>query len=268
MENWPKRVYKSQRRSAIILAVLVASCGGGGGGGDGGGTIIDDDLQSDIQNRFPYTPNMPLDQLFICNIAGSNLLWYMNFFQDGNMEVYATLDNGDNISRNGMYTHANDVITLNINNDVIFLEESSTNIDTALGMVSHFVTPNARCYTYGHRYNQNEPASTMHYQCSDSNIQPATRDVNAIEFVHAAVPFEFPVTGSVFRQRDRYISGNADPTIKRGYGIYRRDGDRFFMFFDLQQFDDFEYLSGAFENSETEISLDQTAVADGSCGRT
>lgn len=254
----------------LALSALLIACGGGRAGGGGGNpagadALVDGQaaLQDEVERRFPFQPDQPLDQLFICRVAGSSLVWYLNLYPAGNLEVYAQLDNGAELLRQGLYSHADGRIALSINNDALVIDEVSTGVETALGMISRFVSPNLDCHTFGHRYNAQEFAGTVRFQCPDANIQAASRDVNAIEFVHAAVPFGFAVAGSAFRQRDRYVAGAVNPFIQRGYGVYRRDGDAVFLFFDLNQFDDFTYLSGRLRGGE--LVIDQATVAQGAC---
>lgn len=258
-------------RSVVVglgVAVALAGCGGGGGGGGAApGTTDQTALLQEIEASFPFQADQPLDQLFICQIGGSSLTWYFNFFPAGQLEIYTTLDTGADLLRNGSYTYQGGIIDLEVNNDAVVLNESSIELRTALGMVSAFRTRNLQCATYGHRYNAREFGSTLGFDCPESNIQAASSDDNALEFVHRSVPFEFAVAGSAFRQRDRFVQGAVDPLIRRGFGIYRRAGDRFYVFFDGGQFDDFNYLSGRFANGDLAVTLDQTPVASGACQR-
>jgi hypothetical protein len=274
MEEWRVRTRRGLVAMGMSAALAACGGGGGGGGGDGGGgnpggapAAGQGALIDEIEQRFTYIPDQPLDQLFICRVAGSGLTWYLYFQPAGTMQVYTTLDNGQDIIESGSYTHANGTIDFQTSGPGLLLDESTTTIETGLGMIVRFVSPNADCHTYGHRYNATEFAGTVGFDCPASNIQAATQDENAIEFVHRAVPFAFAVPGSLFRQRDRYISGATDPNILRGYGIYRRDGDRFYAYFALDQFDDFDYLSGRFTGGDMAIELDQEAVAGSACPR-
>jgi len=256
----------------IEITVGLTACGGGGGGGGGGGSNTPDSQQAlidEINNRFPYVANQPLDQLFICAITGSVLTWYLNFFSNGGIDLYTTLDTGDDLVRTGgSYTHLNDTLTISMVNDVVNLDETSNQISINMGMITSFTSAVLDCETYGHRYNATEFSSVVHFQCPISNIQAVSDDTNAVEFVHMAVPFSFAVAGSSFRQRDRNVSGSSNPLILRGYGIYRRDGNRMYSYFARNQFDDFTYLSGDFGNSNSSLTLDQAVVAESACNRT
>lgn len=252
--------------SILAVSILITSCGVGGGG-SGGSTDAQSELQAEINQRFPYVENQPLDQLFVCSITGSSLSWYLNFFPAGNMEIYTALDNGDDLLRNGSYSHANNTLTLDISNDALVIQESSTQITVALGLISRFTSPNMQCATAGHRYNSQEFSSLVNFSCPDTNIQAVSRDSNAIEFVHNAVPFSFSVAGSAFRQRDRFISGATGPFITRGYGIYRRAGDDFFIFFDFDQFDDIDFVSGLYGQNDFSITPEQSFISTSACTR-
>ena len=254
----------------IGITILLTACGGGGGGNGNNNALANQQaLIDEINNRFPYVANQPLEQLFICTITGSVLTWYLDFFSNGNIDLYTTLDTGDNLFRTGgSYTNLNDTLTISMINDVVNLNETSNQISVNMGMITSFTTTVLDCETYGHRYNATEFSSVVHYQCPISNIQAVSDDENAVEFVHMAVPFSFAVSGSSFRQRDRNVAGTINPFIQRGYGIYRREGNRMYAYFARDQFDDFAYLSGDFGNSDNTLTLDQTVVAGSACNRT
>jgi len=121
------------------------------------------------------------------------------------------------------------------------------------------------CVAIGHRENTSEFGTTVHYDCPNINIQAVSFDDNAIEFVHRAVPYNLAVPGSAFRARDRYISGNPSALLARGYGLYRRAGDDFYIVFLSGTFDDHDVLSGRFKNGDLQISIDQLEPGRGDC---
>ena len=61
------------------IVILLTGCGGGGSGGNNNGNSPANQqaLINEINNRFPYVANQPLEQLFICTISGSVLIWYL-----------------------------------------------------------------------------------------------------------------------------------------------------------------------------------------------
>lgn len=254
----------------IGITIWLTACGGGGGGNGNANTPADQQaLIDEINNRFPYVSNQPLDQLFICTITGSVLIWYLDFLSNSGIDLYTTLDTGQNVSRTGgSYTHQNNTLAILMVNDVVNLNETSNQISINMGMITSFTTTVLDCETYGHRYNATEFNSVTHYQCPISNIQAVSNDENAVEFVHSSVPSSFAVFGSSFRQRDRNVAGLVNPLIQRGFGIYRRDGNRMYAYFARNQFDDFAYLSGDFGNADSTLTLDQTVVAGAACNRT
>ncbi len=138
---------------------------------------------------------------------------------------------------------------------------------TAFGLVAAFQTPNMICGAIGHRENPAEFGNTVHYDCPNINIQAVSFDVNAIEFTLRTIPFNLTVPGSAFRARDRFVSGNPSALIRRGYGLYRRDGDDFYVFFAPGTFDDSNVLSGRFDNGDLQISVDQLEPNRGNCSR-
>jgi hypothetical protein len=252
-----------------LIGITIGLTACGGGNGNANTPANQQALIDEINNRFPYDPNQPLDQLFICTITGSVLIWYLDFHSNSGIDLYTTLDTGQNVFRTGgSYTHQNNTLAISMVNDVVNLNETSNQISVNMGMITSFTTSVLDCETYGHRYNAGEFSSVAHYQCPISNIQAVSDDENAVEFVHSAVPFSFAVSGSSFRQRDRNVAGMVNPLIQRGFGIYRRDGNRMYAYFARNQFDDFAYLSGDFGNADSTLTLDQTVVAGAACNRT
>ena len=137
-------------------------------------------------------------------------------------------------------------------------------LDAQLGLVYQFTTPNMQCIAYGHDDDDVSGDNASAYLCPEFSEGPASSQDNAFEFVHRAFPFDLPVPGSTFRQRNRYVQFNDQPLIARGYGIYRRAGDNFYAYFG-DQFDDFQIVSGSFLNNGQQIMLDQLPAGGNQC---
>jgi hypothetical protein len=251
---------------------IVAACGGGGGdvgggAGAGGGPAPSASLQAEVDQLFPFTPNQPFDVSFICGRSNSVLTYYFDFDANGEFTVSLRLDTGQEVSFAGTYTHAAGAIRLvALNNPILPLDETSTRIVAHLGLVGEFDTPTMRCGAIGHGYNPPATETFKSYDCPLINAGAASDEDNAFDFVHSAVPFGLTVRGSVFRQRDINIYQAANPTVTRGYGIYRRVGDTFYADFG-PQFADFSLLKGSFANGDQQLSVQQLQPAAGACMR-
>lgn len=251
----------------VVTMVLLAGCGGGGGG-NGGGDNGDAALLAELERIFPFTPNQPFDVVFQCT-RGTLLVYTLDFRSDASFEITITTDTGDNVGpQPGTYTYQNDQLHL-VSNAAPFiligLDELSTSITPAFGLVARFQTANMLCVAIGHGENIPEFVDTVHYNCPSINIQAVSFDVNAIEFVHRARPYDLPVPGSAFRARDRFITPNPNAIIARGYGLYRRVGDAFYIVFPRGSFDDNDVLSGRFKSGNMQISVDQLEPERGDC---
>ncbi|HEU0203312.1 MAG TPA: hypothetical protein VFR86_23135 [Burkholderiaceae bacterium] len=268
---------KALRHFALwsMFAFIFAACGGGdggsggggGGGAGGGGGGGASTLQAEIDRLFPFTPNQPFDVTFICGRMNSRLAYYFDFNLDQTFNVYITLDNHQDVTFSGTYTYTNGVIHMTaLDNPILPLDEMSTRIAPHLGLVGEFETPNMRCGAQGHGYNDAALDTFKSYSCPIINIGPASDEENAFEFVHSAIPFNFAVPGSIFRQRDVNVSGNNQPIVTRGYGIYRRVGNTFYADFG-NQFSDHNLLKGTFGNNDQQISVEQLEPARGACKR-
>ena len=66
--------------------------------------------------------------------------------------------------------------------------------------------------------------------------------------------------------RDINIHQAQNPTVIRGYGIYRRVGDTFYADFE-PQFPDFDLLKGSFQAGDSRISVEQLQPSAGACTR-
>ncbi len=247
---------------AVLLLPLAACGGGGGGGGDDSDAGADQQaLIEEIERLFPYSPSDPIDVLYLCARVGSVLTYYFHLQPSGVFDVYSTTDTGQDFMFSGNYTMTNGQLRLTSASNILPLDETSTRTLTALGLLYGFETPGMSCGAYGHRYNTRTDYG--HYRCPDINQGPASSESNALEINHFSMPFNLQVAGSMFRQRDTYVSGALNPIVRRGDGIYRRDGDRWYAFF-YTQFDDFEYLSGTFGNGENSVTVEQFGI---SCNR-
>lgn len=267
------KLSKAHSNTAIILALVIilfslAGCGGGGpgGGNNNNAAVNQQDLLNQINRQFPFTANQPFDVIFACQRVNSSLIYTFDFNSNGTFDLYSTLNNNQNIMVSGTYNYQNDELHMQSQNNFLPLDERSTNIESQFGMLYRFQTNSMDCIAIGHRYNDpaREFATTVHYSCPNINIQPVSYDSNAIEFAHQNMPFNLTVPGSAFRHRDRNINGTTQPNILRGYGIYRRAGDNFYIYFN-NQFDDVNILTGTFSNGDLAISVDQLEPAAGNC---
>ncbi len=266
-----------ERGLALVFLSLfmISACGGGGGGGGGddgdAGADADAELLARIEALFPFTPNQTFDVIYSCSRAGSALEYIFDLRNDGNFDLTITTDVGTDVFQPGTWTYLNDEIRLQTGapaGAILFnLDETTTRIVTAFGLVAAFQTPNMICGAIGHRENAVEFGSIVHYDCPNINIGAVSFDVNAIEFALQTIPFNLTVPGSAFRARDRFVTGNPNALIRRGYGLYRRDGNEFYVLFAPGTFDDRNVLSGRFENGDLEISIDQLEPNRGNCRR-
>lgn len=255
----------------VTSSILLAACGGGGGGGgdDDAGDNGDAALLAELERIFPFTPNQPFDVIYQCERVGSALIYTLDFKSDLSFDIYTTTDAPADVGpQPGTYTYQNDEIHLQSNSApfiLINLDETSTSITPSFGLPVAFQTPNMACLAIGHRENVTEFGSTVHYDCPNINFQAVSFDDNAIEFVHRAVPFSLAVPGSAFRARDRYVNDNPTALVRRGYGLYRRTGNDFYIVFLPGTFDDNNVLSGRFKNGDLQISVDQLEPQRGDC---
>ena len=252
---------------ALMLAGLV-----GCGSGSGAGSPQQQALLDQINQLFPFTPNQPFNVTFLCGRLNSSLAYNFEFFDNGVLRITTELNNGAIVEQSGTYTYQNDQIDILVQGtgaDLFFLlDERGTNIESQMGMVYRFETPNMQCVAIGHRLNDpmQEFAIPANYQCPTLDTGAATDDENAFEFVHINSQAGTPVPGSAFRQRDVYVVGDPQPHITRGYGIYRRQGEQFYIYFP-NIFDDVNVFSGRFNNNNTSISIDQAGITNGDCPR-
>jgi hypothetical protein len=243
-----------------FILLSLAACGGGssGGGGGGGGAPSQQALIEEIERIFPYSPSSAIDVLYLCARVNSALTYYFHLKPDTTFDVYSTTDTGDDFMFSGTYTTVNDQLRLQSASNILPLDETTTATLTALGLLYGFETPGMVCGAYGHGYNT--IANYGHYRCPDINQGAVSSVSNAVEINHFSMPFNLQVVGSMFRQRDTYVSGMVNPLVLRGNGIYRRDGDRWYGYFH-NQFDDFPYLSGTFGTGDGSVDVEQFGVA-------
>lgn len=260
---------------------------------DSSGNVLlnEDDILRRAESRFNFTPNQNFEAIYLVRRVGSQLDWYFRFNNDGTLDVLVTTDTNDDFSFQGSYTYTNDQINIQLagGNTMPFpngINESTTEIMPQMGLVAAFATDQMVGICIGHGYNtQQPPRSNANYGCPEINQQQETSEDNAIELVHSAVPFGFPVTGSIFRQQDRIVNRTTNPIITRGYGIYRQSGNEFYATFRIAEdfadfargrlpfqvgtinspFDDFNVLSGRIENNGTELIVDQLEPDAGPC---
>ena len=278
----------------ILLLTLNWHCTKKGtenpGGGNGNNPPTAMELADQIDQKFPFTPNQPFTALYLCGRLNSQLAWYFLFQDNNQMQVLFTTDTHDNFVFDGSYEYINNELQLNLPGGPTSpfpqgLNERSTVIMPQFGLVAGFATPNMVCICQGHDLNDLDPPHAQaNYDCPVINIEAASNEDNAIELVHRNVPFEFPVTGSIFRQQDTYINGQTNPIIRRGYGIYRQDGNRFYASFQLAQdfvdfatehlpvglnpgvpFDDYNLISGTISPDGQELTVDQLVPESGPC---
>lgn len=253
--------------------------------------LTEQELRDTIENEFPFLPNQTFEALYVGTRIGSNLEWYFNFHEDGSLDVLFTTDMHQDFSFTGSYTYTNDQINIQMpaGPNMPFpagLNETSTVIMPQFGLVAGFATDQMVAICVGHGYNeQAPPRATANYGCPVINVQAASSEENAIELVHRSVPTEFPVFGSIFRQQDTHIQGAANPNVRRGYGIYRQLGNRFFATFSIARdfanyaqgqlpfalgtvgvpFDDHNILSGTISANGQQLEVDQLSPGEGPC---
>ena len=257
---------------AVLVAAALAGCGGGGGGsvpagGNAGGAPVTPDaaaLAAEIARTFPPVPDRPFEVAYACERLNSRLLYFFYLHRDGSFHVDLELDNHQEVRFGGSYTYAGGALRLvALNNPVLPLDETTTRLVMRLGLVGGFETPSMRCVAMGH--GENDPGEAhRQYRCPSIRVGAASDEENALEFVHAAVPFDLPVAGSVFRQRDVWVTGASQPNVTRGYGIYRRVGDRFYADF-AGSFDDHDLIRGQFGAGDQTVTVDQLEPQAGPC---
>ncbi len=253
--------------------------------------LTEEELFAKADRQFTFTPNQNFEALYFCLRQNSQLAWYFSFQENGNMQVLFTTDTHEDFAFEGLYTYSNDVLSLQMAGGPSMpfpngLNESSLLIMPQWGLLAAFATSEMVCICQGHNLNQQAPPKTnANYDCPNINFQAASDEDNAIEFVHRAAPFEIPVWGSIFRQRDIYVNGLTNPLITRGYGIYRQVGDEFYASFRVAEdfvdfargklpyelgriaspFEDFNVLSGRIISNGQEVIIDQLKPEAGSC---
>ncbi|NRB49530.1 MAG: hypothetical protein HRU41_17755 [Saprospiraceae bacterium] len=253
-------------------------------------TPTEEQLRNQIAETFPFTPNQPLDAVYQCGRLNSQLLWYFVLQPDQKMQVLFTTDAHQDFAFEGTYSYQNDQLRLQMPAGPTMpfpngLDESSTVIMPQFGTVAAFATDNMICLCDGHNLNTQQPPKVQaNYDCPIINIQGATDEDNAIEFVHREIPFDLPVPGSIFRQQDIYVSGAINPSITRAFGIYRQQGNKFYASFSIASdfvdfagdklpiqlninppFADHNIISGEFQNNGQAIVVDQLKPEEGAC---
>ena len=257
--------------TAMVLIGGLAACGGGGdggaaagnGAGPGPGTTVAPDLQAEINQRFPYVADQPIDVTFFCRRVNSKLDYYFKFELNWRFTVFFETDNYQQFSFFGGYSHANGALRMVADpNNILALDETSTRITSRLGILAEFETPGMRCGAVGHGYNDASTETYKSYDCPHISPTGLTLEDNAIEFTYSAAPFNGYFYGSTFRQRE--VGGV--PLITRGYGIHRRVGNTFYADF-WNAFADVNLLKGTFLNGDSQISVEQLKPEVGPCNR-
>lgn len=248
-------------------------------------------VEEEIDNRFTFRPNRPFNAIYQCGRLNSQLLWFFVFKDDGSMQVLFTTDTHEDFVFDGTYSYDNNQLRLRMPAGPTMpfpqgLDEGSTAIMPQFDLIAAFSTPEMICICEGHDLNTQAPPKVQaNYDCPEINVQASTYEDNAIEFVHREMPFDLAVPGSIFRQQDTYINGLSNPNIRRGFGIYRQDGNRFFASFRIAQdfadfarnelpvafnpgvpFNDHNLISGSILNGGQEIIVDQLDPNAGACG--
>src|SRR5262252_8051910 len=161
----------------VSALCALAGCGGGGGGaggggggaggGGGGGGV---NLQTEIDQLFPFTPDQPFDVTFICGRANSKLTYYFDFKPDQTFYVYFTTDTHQDVTFSGTYTYSNGAIHMvALNNPVIALDETTTRIVPHMGLPGELYTADMACGAYGHGYNDPAVDTFKSYGCPNIN---------------------------------------------------------------------------------------------------
>ena len=283
--------YKSLLLSLLPLLLLISCSEEESPSTNQHQTLNEEELMDQVEKEFSFAPNQNFNALYRCARLNSVLDWYFLFYGNGRLDVLFTTDAHEDFSFRGSYEYENDEIRLLMNGGPTIpfpngLDETSTLIMPQFGLVAAFATPQMACICVGHSYDEQTPSVTnANYDCPIINSQAATEEDNAIELVHRAVPFEFPVTGSIFRQQETYVNGLNNPLIRRGYGIYRKAGDRFYatfrvardfsafarnrLSFDLGNleapFEDHNVISGTIGANGRELTVDQLMPNAGVC---
>jgi hypothetical protein len=239
------------------LAVLTIACGDAGGGpgqGPGGPSL------GQVNAQFPFTPNAPVRVHFLCLLARSSLEYELRLRDDLSFTIAARLDTGDVAAATGAYSYRDDVISLRTDpNDFVYLDEETTSITPALGIVYAFETRVMRCIAVGHEHDDPSAVVGERYLCPELTEGSVSSQVNAFEF-----DVSFP--GSIFRDRNRWVLDRDQPFIQRGYGIYRRSGERYYGYFG-SQFDDYNLVTGTFSNGRSTARFDQLPEGFSECAR-
>lgn len=275
----------------LLTSGLFLQCSKGGeGNGPQAGPATEQQLRQEAGDQFSFTPNRPFGALYRCGRVGSGLEWFFLFHPDNSLQVLFTTDTWEDYVFDGTYRYESDELRLMMPAGPAMpfpqgLDERSTLIMPQFGLLAAFATPEMVCVCIGHDLNEQDPPKVQaNYDCPNINFQAVSDEDNAIEFMLTHVPFAFPVPGSIFRQQDTYVQGLTDPIIRRGTGIYRQVGDRFYANFRLAAdfaafaegqlplpipadppFEDYNLLSGRFLSGGQEIVVDQLDPSAGAC---
>jgi len=259
------------RWTAAACAASLLACGGGGdgggnGGGNGGGPGAAA-LQAEIDAAFPYVPNQPLNVLFQCGRANSQLTYYFGFAPNGTLDVFFETDTQQQVSFSGTYTHSNGAIRMMaLNNNVLPLDETSTRLVPHLGLVGELYTANMACGAVAHGHNDPATDTFKSFRCPAINVGAASFEENFFEFNDSSSPFNVVFRGGLFRHREVSVQGNPNPIIRRAHGIFRRVGNTFYADF-ANQFPDHNLLKGSLINNDQQMTIEQLQPGAGPCTR-
>lgn len=261
---------RRQVAACACLPALLGACGGGGGDPGNNANAVGAPagaLRAEVERLFPYAPDQPMDMLFECRRANSQLLYYFGFSPNRVLDVFFETDTQQQVGFSGTYTHAGGTIRLLApGNNILPLDESSTRIVPRLGLVGEFETASMRCVAVAHGYNGAAADAFVRYRCPTINAGPGGSEENVFEFNDSSSPFGVQFRGGVFRQRDYWATFNGQPIVARGTGIYRRSGDVFYADFG-SQFSDHNLLKGRFAGGEAQLTVEQLDPAAGPCTR-
>jgi len=270
-------MHTSYTLSALMVATLLLGCIDTGRGGPGPGVSPGPDDRAlapmtldELNARFPFDGDRTLDAMYGCERAGSGLYYILDLQADGRLDVYATLDNHDIVRRSGTHAMSGGVLSVRLPpNDFLILDEQTTRTAPIMGTLGGFLTPNMGCAIIGHRMDDPSMSTpNASYGCPTYSEGPGSTVQNVFEFQAMNESPAFAIPGSIFRQRDRYPTTSGSPLTTRGYGVYRREGDRFYGFWGTA-FNDYEngIVTGTFSADGGSITVDQEPAANQVCNR-
>jgi hypothetical protein len=223
--------------AALVLLLAPVACDNADSGASGG---------SDTDPFTPFTPGSPVVQTFNC--GGSE---DATFLEDGTIQL---VDNAV-IVATGTYQWQGQ--NLHVQVPARGIDETTTEIEYALGMIGTFRTAAAGCYATG--WNADVVAQGR-FQC------PPIRFIPDVQYEESL--FEFHPQGErggVFRSHaTETVRGNGNTVYNRTWGIYRMSGPKVYMFFGLQNRQGERSLSGPHVPGQS-LQVDQLEPERGVC---